>query len=511
MDSTPSSPKRARVSPCAGSMDLLMEQLLSLSDTSVALSLERVVDSAASDSDRDRLIDAAVRVGSSILESAGRSARKRSARHNSKSWPLPSDLTVKVFSMLDTQSLCRVAATCSAFNKCAVDPLCYTNIDLTTTVPNVNNTVVSTMIQRAGKNLQSLKLGILPNLASTSEHSRSMSYSSRSSMDGAGLLWNEKRPRQGRESSFLTRSCLLALSLDSGVAGALLKRLHLYNIYKMDSTALCTAIAACQSLLDLEIIGLHVELKRTLVAVSTNCHSIERLIIESSDAGRDNSLSSATCVDLVNGCPRINSLGLRGFKVHDHKARSLVKGLCNLKVVDFCTSYSITGTFLRNLGSGTYAQGLEVMILRDCFHLKEVEVAQFLSAVVGGDCKFLRYLDISNKDGLSGEEDWHSRRYDPSCIPVSQLLEERPDICLLANFPPDGSSMDIEHPPSDSETSNSTSLVQSNLEFSSYYSSSFDSSNSSDQGSGNEDFHDVNFAFNDGDNFDEMDFQFPYL
>lgn len=61
---------------------------------------------------------------------------------------------VQVFSMLDTQSLCYAAATCSMFNKCATDPLCYANIDLTTVVPKVNNAVVSTMIQRAGKALK---------------------------------------------------------------------------------------------------------------------------------------------------------------------------------------------------------------------------------------------------------------------------------------------------------------------------------------------------------------------
>ena len=56
--------------------------------------------------------------------------------------------------MLDTQSLCYASATCSLFNKCAKDPLCYANLDLTTLVPKVNNSVVSTMIQRAGNALR---------------------------------------------------------------------------------------------------------------------------------------------------------------------------------------------------------------------------------------------------------------------------------------------------------------------------------------------------------------------
>lgn len=61
---------------------------------------------------------------------------------------------VQVFSALDTQSLCYASATCTLFNKCAKDPLCYENLDLTTLVPKVNNSVVSTMIQRAGKALR---------------------------------------------------------------------------------------------------------------------------------------------------------------------------------------------------------------------------------------------------------------------------------------------------------------------------------------------------------------------
>jgi hypothetical protein len=37
---------------------------------------------------------------------------------------------------------------------------------------------------------------------------------------------------------------------------ALLRKLHLYNIERMDSTSLCCALSACPSLLDLEIVGM---------------------------------------------------------------------------------------------------------------------------------------------------------------------------------------------------------------------------------------------------------------
>lgn len=490
-------------------MDRLLEAFLAPADPSVALdiSLERLLDARAEEVEKDQMIEGAMRMGIALLEVAKRAARRRAASHNSASWPLPPDLTVKVFSMLDTRSVCHAGATCSMFNKCAIDPLCYANIDLTATVPKINNAVVSTMIQRAGKNLQSLKLGIWPTPTSMPEFNRPMSYTTRNSIDTSGLSWTERRPRQGKESSVLTRSCLLALSVDDGAAGALLRRLHLYNIDKMDSSALCSALSACQSLIDLEVIGLHIELKRTLDSVSSYCHLIERLFLESSETGRDDSLKPSTCVDLVDGCPNLTSLALRGFKLHDHKVRTLVKGFQRLKFLDLSTSYSITGTFLRNLGNGTNTNTLEVLILRDCLHLKEVEVARFFAALLAGGCKLLRYLDISNKDGLSAEDDWNDRCYNPG-IPVSKVLQERPDICLLAEFPPDGRFIEMEHM-SDSEISSANSLQMIPYpEIGPFFASSSDSSYSSDQGSGNEDFHDINYALYDENSFDEAEFQF---
>ncbi|XP_008451350.2 F-box protein At4g02733 [Cucumis melo] len=90
-------------------------------------------------------------MGTYLLEAGKRSARIRATKHNSVVSALPPDLTIKVFSMLDAQSLFFATATCSMFHKCAMDPSCYSNIDLTTVSPRVNNAAVSTMIHRAGK------------------------------------------------------------------------------------------------------------------------------------------------------------------------------------------------------------------------------------------------------------------------------------------------------------------------------------------------------------------------
>ncbi|KAA8543246.1 hypothetical protein F0562_021259 [Nyssa sinensis] len=491
-------------------MDRLLESFIVLSDSSTLsldLSFDRLLESRACDSDQNDMIERALRLGSVLLEAGKRAARKRASVHNAVVWALPPDLTIKVFSLLDTQSVCYAAATCSLFYKCAIDPLCYANIDLTAVVPKVNNAVVSTMIQRAGKALQSLKLGIVPGPTASAGSSQPLVYTIRNSADASGFSWNDKRSRQGKESSFLTRSCLISLIGDSGGPGALLRRLHLYNIERMDNTALCAALSACPSLVDLEIVGLHVELRQTLESVGKNCQLIERLFFESSKTGRDDSLKLPTCSYLVNNCPRLSSLALRGFKLHDYKARVLVKGFRRLKYVDFSTSYSITGAFLRNLGGSASGNLLEALILRDCMHLKELEVARFFTAVLAGDFKLLRHLDISNREGLASEGDWYNRCYNSSVIPVKQLLEERPDFCLLAEFPSEGSFIEIDQMIG-SDVSSDISLssqLSSHTSDVSLFMSSSESSYSSDQGSGNEDGRDASFVIYE-ESSDEVDF-----
>ncbi|GAB4829504.1 hypothetical protein Ancab_019177 [Ancistrocladus abbreviatus] len=490
-------------------MDSLLETFLELSTSSLSLDLsfEKLLESRASDAEQNQLIDRALSLGSLLLEAGKRSARKKASKHNSLVWALPPDLTIKVFSMLDTQSLCYAAATCTLFRRCAVDPLCYADIDLRTDVPKVNNAIVSTMVQRAGKVLRSLKLGIVPGPSTPFGSSQPLVYTIRSSVETSGFSWNDKRSRQGKESSILTRSCLNSLLGDNGTAaGLLLRSLHLYNIDRMDNAALCTALSACPSLLDLEIVGLYVELRQTVESVSAYCHLLERLFFESSKAGRDDSLKTSTCADFVNNCPSLTSLALRGFKLHDCKVRILLKGFRKLKDVDFSTCYSLTGAFLRNIGNSSSCCPLEVLILRDCMHLKEVEVGRFLTAVLAGDFKFLRHLDISNRDGLASEGDWYERCFSTSAFPLKHLLEERPDINLIAEFPSEGSFLDIEHViDSDANTDISLPSQLSSHSSDSLFASTTESSYNSDQGSGNEDGRDARYLVYE-ESSDELDF-----
>ncbi|KAL6564364.1 hypothetical protein OROMI_015814 [Orobanche minor] len=488
-------PDSTRISnPNLSPLDALLESFLELSDSSeiaLDISIDRILDSRQCDFDKNSVIDRALRLGSALTEAAKRAARRRASTHNGVVWALPLDLTIKVFSLLDTRSLCHAAATCSFFQKCAADPLCYSNIDLTTVVPKVNNMVVSTMIQRAGKVMRSLKLGVVPCPPIESRgSSRALVYSMRNSSDTSGVSWNDKRSRQGKESFVLTRSCLAPLIADGGATGARLRRLHLYNIETMDNTAFGAAVLACPSLIDLEIVGLHVELRQTLESVSRSCPVIERLFFESSRTGRDDSLKLPTCIDLVTNCPHLSSLALRGFKLHDNKVHVFVKhGFRKLKYVDFSTSYSFTGIFLRSLGGSTGGNLLEILLLQDCMHLREAEVSRLLSAILTGRFSNLRHLDVSNREGLvASGDDWYRRGYTLSFMSLGELLEERPNFCLVADFPADGSFLGDPMSGSDvNSDTNSPSLTSSHT--SDGYggpSSSSESSYGSDQSSGNE-------------------------
>lgn len=133
--------------------------------------------------------------------------------------------------------------------------------------------------------IRSLKLGVVPGATTSLGSCPPFVCTIRNAIvEVSNFSWNDKRSRQGRESSILTRCCLSPLSGDGGTPGyfffidllniqcvwvmcfkwasifcfcrALLRKLHLYNIERMDNASLGAALSACPSLLDLEIVGL---------------------------------------------------------------------------------------------------------------------------------------------------------------------------------------------------------------------------------------------------------------
>ncbi|KAI9087481.1 hypothetical protein K1719_030621 [Acacia pycnantha] len=61
-------------------------------------------------------------------------------------------------------------------------------------------------------------------------------------------------------------------------------------------------------------------------------------------------------------CGPVESLYLTNLKMPDYRWRWMVEGFQKLKYVDFSTSYSIIGNFLRNLGSSNGGTLVEVNV-----------------------------------------------------------------------------------------------------------------------------------------------------
>ncbi|KAH9301885.1 hypothetical protein KI387_013468, partial [Taxus chinensis] len=486
-------------SPPYNNVDEILEALLKSSENHVlADSLERLMNKRVTDVEKNAFLEKSLVLGQCLQEAAQRLARQRSTDHNSLVWPLTHDLTVKVFSLLGTQTLCFAAATCAMFYKSAIDPACYADIDLISSgFKIVSNITVSKMVQRAGPCFRSLKLGVSQQQGKSSTASFKLFGSTvdihLNSADALERSWQYRNRNHDRRTCKLTRSCLDTLSLENGVAGALLKTLHLFNIDEMDSKALCNAISSCPSLSDLEVVGLHVQLKSIIHCLSSHCHYLERLCCQSSKTGRAEGLKSHTCTQFLKGCPKISSLSLKGFKLRDKKLNSLLKGFFHLKFVDFSTAAYVTGTFLRSLTHTGNELPLEILILRDCMCLKEVEVDKFLFALSAGECKYLRHLDISNKDGLAAENRFerHSR---PSAEGIARLQSERPQFHLVAEFPAEKGCSDIDSMKSsfdDSDESEALGLRTpssiSMSEFSSESNYSIDTSSDADENGSNDD------------------------
>ncbi|KAJ3672970.1 hypothetical protein LUZ60_006344 [Juncus effusus] len=372
----PAQPKRQRVSHnphhspsnnASSSLEQLLESVLAISDPSIPLdlSLERILEPRALESEKEKLINVALKIGSALVDAASRSARKLATVHNSIVWPLPTELTLKVLSCLDTTSLCYASATCTTFSKCASDPICYADIDLTRNWPKVRNSVVCTMIQRAGKNLQSLKLGTKSKFNS------------------------EGQPSEPP----LTRSCFAVLSLDRCFSGALLQKLCLYRIHNMDKNTLIFALSNCESLKDLEILGININLDEILEAVSIYCTSVERLWFDYSDFSHPTVPDGSGWKGLIKNCNNLTSISIKGCILYDWILRELIKGLTQLKYADFNSSIHLKGSFLRNLGNGNGGDCLETLILKDCPFLSTNAIGEFFNDVLAGKWKSLRFIE----------------------------------------------------------------------------------------------------------------------
>lgn len=123
-------------------------------------------------------------------------------------------------------------------------------------------------------------------------------------------------------------------------------------------------------------------------------------------------------------------------------------------------------------------------------HLKEIEVARLLIAVLEGEFKLLKHLDISNREGLACEADWYHRCYNSSIMPIKQVLEARPGMRVVAEYPSEGSYVET----CDTDMNSDISLLSqfsNHTSDGSIFMSTSESSYYSDHVSGNEEGQDA--------------------
>ncbi|EOA22727.1 hypothetical protein CARUB_v10003434mg, partial [Capsella rubella] len=351
-------------------VDSTISSFLLLPDsTSIGSSFDRVLgqvlasasEASGDDSVQDRLIDRTSKLAFLLLESTKRFVRMRATLYNSNSWPLPHDLTINVFAMLDTKSLMRASACCTMFRKCSVDPLCYAHIDLKMGGNRIFDKIVCRMIHKAGKELRSLKLG---------------------------------RVISSRKGSSFTRSCLASVILNRGFKGGLLRSLELYNLVSTGTKSLCDMLLVCPNLTNLKIANLKKILEQVLKTLTRNRRlKIQRLFLQNSvDQFPASGVSCSTVEAFVTSCPSLTSLTLIGFELKEESVRNLVDGFPKLKYMNLSRTPDISGRFLRDLRNCTRDSPIKTLILRDCPSLDKREMGYFFNSLLNGHFKFIRHI-----------------------------------------------------------------------------------------------------------------------
>ncbi|CAN6980722.1 unnamed protein product [Brassica oleracea var. botrytis] len=344
----PTSP--AAQNPSSLHSDSIISSLLSFHAStpfSIACSFDRELEKAlASASDdasvQDRLLNRTIQLASLLLDSTERCFRKRASAHNSVAWVLPPELTVKVFSKLDTKSLMQAAACCTLFNKCAMDRSSYAHIDLTT----ADNEVVCTMIHRAGKELRSIKLGHVTRRYGPEPNPNPM--------------WFNPNP-------------LSSLSYNHGFLGSRLTSLRLYNVGPMHYNSLSSVLSVCSNLTDLRIVGSNSPYMNLFMTLSKKCRLIEHLcLVSHHPLGNIDASTASHLIELVTKSPNLTSLTLLCFQLTSETVRSLVQSCRKLKYLNLSRSPKIDGCFLRDLGNSCKESPLETLIMRNCVKLEEV-------------------------------------------------------------------------------------------------------------------------------------------
>ncbi|KAL0845725.1 hypothetical protein Bca101_018971 [Brassica carinata] len=372
--------------------DSIISSLLSFPDSSlisIASSfdreLEKALASASGDASvQERHVDRTIELASLLLESAKRAFRKRASVHNSISWFLPPELTIKVFSMLDTKSL-------------------------------MQWTLFLTL--KAGKELRSLKLGSLARPY--------LSDCTTSLVNGPFLSTLSYYP----DFTGPVQVVLRTLGIWS-----CLKSLGLYNIRGMDRSTSFDVLSVCSNLTDLRIVGLNDPFMHLFKILTEKCRLIEHLCIETYQLlSIINTVKGSDLIKFVTNSPNLTSLSLIRFRLTDKVARLLSQSSRTLKYLNLSRSPTISGRFLRDLGNSCKESPLKTLIVRNCLKLQEKEVLELCNSLIKGNFKSIRHIDVSSNIGLVSDDGDISYRLK---LPLEKLKEERSDVTLVVDFPP---------------------------------------------------------------------------
>ncbi|KAG2276191.1 hypothetical protein Bca52824_058746 [Brassica carinata] len=270
--------------------------------------------------------------------------RRRST--NPRQWTLPLELTSKVFSYLSSSDVAKAAErVCPFFRAAGRDPYAYSDVDLCNL--RYGETLIALMcIRRANLAIKSLAVGF--------------SY-------GPGDF-DLNRMYSGR---FLEPLQYL---------GRGLKKLKLVGLDLIGPEHLTPVFAVCAVLTNLELhkLGL-VTLEYAMSVASEHCIQLQSFEYSSKEPedGVLGAVSDATLQRFLTSIPHLTSICLCGVHISDTQLILLLRGRKKLTSLDLSGSSVFTGSFLGDLLNEELV--LEVLLLRRCIDLQEVQLKVFFT------------------------------------------------------------------------------------------------------------------------------------
>ncbi|GAA0149819.1 hypothetical protein LIER_08902 [Lithospermum erythrorhizon] len=244
-------------------------------------------------------------------------------------WQLDEDATLQVFGHLKgyTNTLCCLEATCRTFNRWARDPSLYREIRVLFTRSKMSDAGLSALIDRANT-IESLEVQVIrdPEIVVPVE----------SLGDIPPLTTQFMRSFEGTKSQNLRNLVI------SGLLN--LERIHdEYDQHVEYDGDFIASLSSCDSLTHLELAKCSIGMRAVLKLASGKEVSVAGNIVHSWVRFR---LSTRTAEQIIQNCPHISTLQIRGCPM-SHTAAVTLRDNTNAKDVDILTdvAHFTSGTF----------------------------------------------------------------------------------------------------------------------------------------------------------------------